>query len=271
MRLSISNIAWPAEADSVVAALLRRHGLDAIDVAPGILFPDLAAATPADIAARRGWWADREIEIVGMQALLYGTEGLNLFGPPPVQAAMLAHLGRVCRLAAGLGARRLVFGSPRNRNRSGLSDADATAVAAAFFRRLGDIAALHGCTICLEPNPPAYGANFMTDLASAAAAVRATDHPAIRLQLDVGALAMTGEDPAEALAATAPLVAHIHASEPHLAVLGDDGTGHATAAAAIRRYCPDRVVAIEMRAAPEPLPALDRALGFAVATYGDPA
>ena len=154
MRLSISNIAWPAEADAAVAGLLHRHGLDAIDVAPGTLFPDLAAATPAEIAARRGWWADRGIEIVGMQALLYGT------GAKPVRPAR-----RSRRRCWPISARSAA--SPRASAPAGWSSARrATATAAAsptptpppppptFFRQLGDIAAparLHSASSPTRP------------------------------------------------------------------------------------------------------------------------
>lgn len=269
MRLSISNIAWPAGEDAAVAALLARHGVGAVDVAPSKYFPVFSEAAPAEIAAVRAWWADRGVEIPGMQALLYGTEGLNLFAEAAVQAAMLEHLAHVCRIAEGLGTRHLVFGSPRNRDRAGLEDAAALEVAVGFFRRLGEIAAGHGAVICLEPNPPVYGANFMTDLASTAAVVRAVDHAGIAMQLDLGAITINGEDAGAALPGIADLIGHVHASEPQLAVLGEAGTDHAPLAAALRAHCADKVVAIEMReAAPDPVAAVDRALGFAVATYG---
>jgi sugar phosphate isomerase/epimerase len=96
-----------------------------------------------------------------MQALLFGTRGLNLFGDAATRNAMLVHLDAVCRIGAGLGATRLVFGSPKNRDRTGLSDAQAETLAIDFFRRLGDIAGNHRVQVCLEPNPPCYGANFM--------------------------------------------------------------------------------------------------------------
>ncbi|MGM1231309.1 sugar phosphate isomerase/epimerase, partial [Escherichia coli] len=70
----------------------------------------------------RQWWADQGIEITGMQALLFGTTGLNVFGDNKSQEALLEHMRAVCHIGAGLGAIRLVFGSPKNRDRSGLSD-----------------------------------------------------------------------------------------------------------------------------------------------------
>ena len=269
MRISISNIAWRPEDDTSVAALLAKHGVDAIDVAPGKYFEDFATTSTKDITDVRLWWMDRGVEIVGMQALLFGTQGLNIFGEPAVREKMLTYLAHVCRIAQGLGARFLVFGSPRNRDRSGLDDRSTANIARDFFRKLGGIAADQDTMICLEPNPPVYGANFMTDASTTAEVVRAVDHPAIRMQLDVGALTLNGERAAEVLAADADIVAHIHASEPQLKVLGDCGTDHGLVAAAIRERCSDRIVTIEMREdEAAPMDSLDRALAFAKRWYG---
>ena len=269
MRISVSNIAWDRRDDLAVAELLVKQEIDAIDVAPGKYFDDFATASDEDINNVRCWWMDRGIEIVGMQALLFGTQGLNLFGEPSVRKRMLTYLGHVCRIARGLGARFLVFGSPRNRDRSGLDDQSTADIAIDFFRRLGEIAADQDAVICLEPNPPIYGSNFMTDSLVTAQVVRAVDHPAIRMQFDVGALTLNGEDAAVVLADVADLIAHIHASEPELKVLGDCGTDHGPISSAIRTLCPDKIVTIEMREdAHAPLICLERALAFAQRWYG---
>lgn len=246
MRLAISNIAWETTEDEVIAELLARFAVDAIDIAPGKYFPEPAKATDAEIAQVKDWWAQRGIALTGMQALLFGTTGLNVFGSEQSQAALLQHLAGVCRIGAGLGAARIVFGSPKNRDRSGLTDQQALDAAVLFFRKLGDIAQACGVTICLEPNPTCYGANFMTTSAETAVVVRAIDHPAIRMQLDTGALAINGEDPFTVLEDCAELIGHIHASEPDLLPLGDGGTDHEKMARAVAHYLPEHVVTIEM-------------------------
>lgn len=273
MRLSISNIAWDVTEDEAIARLLQRFGVDAIDVAPGKYFPDPSKASPDDMARIRRRWAERGIEIVGMQALLFATAGLNLFGAREVQDAMLAHLAAVCRIGAGLGAPRLVFGSPKNRDRSGLDDEAATEIAVAFFRRLGETAQAHGVAICLEPTPTTYGANFMTDSAQTADIVERVAHPAIRLQFDTGALATNGEDAEAVLQRFATLIGHAHASEPGLRPLGDGGCEHAKAAAALRRHLPGHVVCVEMLATQgeSHVQSIERALELARRQYGDPA
>lgn len=273
MRLALSNIAWDVSEDEEVVALLQRYNVDAIDVAPGKYFPDPADASEYDIARVKAWWAERGFEITGMQALLFGTTGLNVFGPAEVQEAMLRRLAAVCRIGAGFGATRLVFGSPKNRDRSGQTDQEAMDVAVSFFRRLGDIAKSHGVLICLEPNPPRYGANFMTTSADTARVVEHVGHAAIKMQLDTGALTINGEDAGDVLRSYSPLVGHVHASEPDLLPLGDGGTDHSKVNAALEQYLPTHIVSIEMLATKsEPhLVAIERALTAAVSSYQAPA
>ena len=272
MRLAISNIAWDVPEDEDVAQLLHRYSIDAIDVAPGKYFPDPVNASDEGITRVRAWWAERGIEITGMQALLFGTTGLNVFGPEAVQDAMLGHLAAVCRIGAGLGATRVVFGSPKNRDRSGLSDQEAMDVAVSFFQRLGGIAESFGVVICLEPNPPCYGTNFMTTSGETAQVVAQVAHPAIKMQFDTGALTINGEDADSVLGSYANLVGHVHVSERDLLPLGDGGTDHGKMYAALCHYLPTHLVSIEMLATKnEPhLVSIERALKVAVNSYRAP-
>ena len=269
MRLAISNIAWDISEDASVADLLGKFGVDAVDVAPGKYFPDPANAKDEDIAKVRRWWADHGIEITGMQALLFGTTGLNVFGESKSQEAMLEHLRAVCRIGAGLGATRLVFGSPKNRDRSGLSDAQALEQAVSFFRRVGNTAQEHGVIVCLEPNPTQYGANFMTTSEEAAHVVAAVGHEAIRMQFDTGALMINRESPEAVLECSSRLIGHVHASEPDLVPLGDGGTDHQLMHRALSQYLPEHLVSIEMVATKEEphLQSIERALVCAVECY----
>ncbi len=269
MRLAISNIAWDVAEDEAIISLLSRFGVDAIDIAPGKYFPEPAEATDEEIARVKSWWAECGIEITGMQALLFGTTGLNVFGTQAVQDTLLQHLAAVCRIGTGLGATRVVFGSPKNRDRSGLSDEEATEVAVKFFRRLGDIAQSYDVLICLEPNPTCYGANFMTTSEETAKVVEQIAHPAIKMQLDTGALAINGEDITVVLQDCASLIGHVHASEPELLALGDGGAKHAVFARAIKKYLPNHLVSIEMLATnnePHTI-SVERALVVAIEHY----
>jgi D-psicose/D-tagatose/L-ribulose 3-epimerase len=269
MRIAVSNLAWHVSDNEAIATLLNKHRIDAIDVAPGKYFPDIGAARSSEMGRVRDWWATRGIAITGMQALLFGTTGLNLFGDAGAQAALLAHLEVLCRIGSELGATKLVFGSPKSRDRSSYSDAQAYEMATTFFRRLGDLAGRHGVLFCLEPNPPRYGANFMTTSAETAQVVMAVAHSAIRMQLDTGAIAINGEDPWQVIRDYGALIGHVHASEPDLVVLGDGPADHGRTASALKTFLPDQVVSIEMLLpkGEAPLPALERAMKVAIHHY----
>lgn len=269
MRLAISNIAWDVDEDADIAELLKRNGIDAIDIAPSKYFPNPVEAADEEISRVRCWWAERGIEITGMQALLFGTTGLNVFGSQETRETMLRHLAAVCRIGAGLGATRLVFGSPKNRDRSGLNDEQVAEMAIPFFRKLGDIAQMQGVQICLEPNPANYGANFMTTSAETAEVVRQVAHPAVRMQLDIGALTINNEDPAAVLQYSASLIGHIHVSEPGLVPIGDAGTNHIKVATCLRQLLPRHIVSIEMLASKSEshLASVERALVVVIRNY----
>jgi sugar phosphate isomerase/epimerase len=247
MRLAFSNIAWDREEDVSVVGLLEANHVNAVDLVPGKYFPDPEVAKAADVALVARWWHDRGFEITGMQALLFGASGLNVFGNDDSRRRLLRRLDSVFAIGEGLSARNLVFGSPRQRDMTGLSGQNAVDMAVDFFSQAGDLAAARNVVLCLEPNPVRYGCNFMTDAESTADIVRRVGHPAIRMQLDLGAIAINGEDAAEVISRHADLIAHIHASEPDLVPLGEGTTNHAAAAAAIRAHLPDHVVSIEVR------------------------
>lgn len=264
MRLSISNIAWDTSEDESIASLLKRYAVDAVDIAPGKYFSDIKHTSNMEILEVRNWWQARGIEITGMQALLFGTTGLNIFGTEQSRKAMLDHLEHVCRIGRGLGAKWLVFGSPKNRDRADLSDKEAREIAVPFFQALGERAAAYGVVICLEPTPPHYSGNFMIDSAETADIVKCVGHNAIRMQCDTGAITLNHEDIQEITDTYAGLIGHIHASEPDLLTLGEGATQHAVIAPYFKQHFPDKTVCIEMLAKPagENYAAVEQALQF---------
>lgn len=269
MRLSISNIAWDPAEDTEIAKLLKNYHINAIDIAPSKYFSNFFTTGKSEIVAIKNYWLDHGIELVGMQSLLFGTQGLNIFGSPSVQAALLKHLAAVCRISAILGISRLVFGSPKNRDRTGLGDEEALTQAIDFFRRLGNIALHEGVVFCLEPNPICYGSNFMTSSCETAQVVMHVNHPAIRMQLDTGALLINDESIDSLLNKHAHLIAHIHVSEPGLVPLGDLTTNHSVLFHALKKHLPNHIASIEMLATKnEPhTVSIERALIHAITHY----
>ncbi len=269
MRLAISNIAWEVSEDEQIAALLGKYRIDAIDVAPSKYFSDPHNTKESEIIRVRDWWSGHGIDITGMQSLLFGTTGLKIFATGKSRTAMLKHLEAICRIGSGLGATRLVFGSPKNRDRLQLSNQEVEEIAICFFRSLGDIASRHGVVICLEPNPACYGANFMINSSETAAIVSAVGHPSIKMQLDTGALTINEENFALVIKDYVDIIGHIHASEPDLVPLGSGCTAHAEIGKILWEYLPESIVSIEMLTTSERnnLDPIEAALETAVLHY----
>ncbi|HEH9433216.1 TPA: sugar phosphate isomerase/epimerase [Aeromonas sobria] len=244
--ISISNIAWDVAKDDEVAKVLNDYGVSYIDIAPPKYFDIPSKTEEIKILEVKHYWNSNGVKPIGMQALLFGTTGLNVFGASETQDLLLQHLTHICRIGSTLGAKKLVFGSPKNRDRSHLDDHQTLEISIDFFRRLGAIAESYGVVICLEPNPECYQSNFMTNSIDTANIVQEVNHPHIRMQLDIGAMNINNEDPAKIIKSVAPIIHHIHISEPQLAPLNKDNPYHIKAAEAIQTYLPEMPMTIEM-------------------------
>jgi len=260
MRLAISNIAWNDADEPRVLALLRQRAVAGIEIAPTRLWPDWAGATPTAARRARTRLADEGFDVPSMQAILFGKPELSLFGDA---TAFADHIRRVADLAAALGARVLVYGAPKSRDRGGLTPAAAFDRAVTVLRPVAAECAARDTALCLEPNPAAYGCNFILDSSAGLALVQAVDSPGLRLHLDTAGMALAGEDPAEAVAAAGGNLRHIHVSEPHLAPIVPASIDHARVGRALRRAGYRGWVAIEMRRVDDVVPTLARAIDHA--------
>lgn len=246
MEVSISNIAWDPTQDKAVAALLHQYDVNYIDIAPSKYFPQINLATEKDILSVKQFWKKQGIALLGMQSLLFGTKNLNIFAEKEIQEAMLKHLKNVCHIANLLGVEKLVFGSPKNRDRNGLTDQEAEEKAYEFFNKLGNIALAENVIICLEPNPICYGANFMTTSEETWQMVKKINHKSIKMQLDTGAISINEEDILQLLSFAKNEIGHIHLSEPQLVPVGTAKTDHYLFSRAIKKEIQGAKVAIEM-------------------------
>jgi sugar phosphate isomerase/epimerase len=248
VNLAVSNIAWDPVQDDEIAELLRREGVGGVEIAPTKWRERPLESSRADALSYRRAWEDRGLPIVSMQSLLFGRPDLQLFGDAGSRADMLDYLRRIIELGSRLGARALVFGSPKNRLRASLPMAAALEIAAGFFRVIGEHARDHSVVFCIEANPPAYGCDFITTTQEAVDLCLVVNHPAIRLNADLGGITMSNEDVRPTLRAAASFVGHFHASEPNLAELGA-AADHGAAADALEAIGYSGWVSIEMRAA----------------------
>ena len=273
MNLAISNIAWSPSQDEGVAGILHEARLSAIEVAPTTVWPRPLEADPGEVESYRRLWERRGFPIVALQALLFGQDDLRLFEDGAEgRNRMLTYLEGIMELGSRLGARALVFGSPKARRREGVPRDEALRIAGEFFRDVAEAAERRRVCICIEANPPQYGADFIMNAGEAISLVSQVDRPGFRLHLDTACMQLAEDDLAASITTGAPFLRHFHVSEPNLAPVGVPGSGidHAWAADALRRAGYDGYVSVEMRsvALEHQLETVRRAAVFARKTYG---
>ncbi len=268
MKLSVSNIAWPAELDDTVLPWLASSGIGAIEVAPTRVWPNWEGIDAQSVSRFRRRVEAEGLVISSLQSILFQRPELKLFGSVADRVAMREHLCRCADLAADLGASCLVFGSPKNRSRGTLPEEEAFAIAAGFFAQVGEDYAGRGVRLGFEANPSDYQCDFATESGTASRLVRAVASPGVALHLDTACLHLAAEDTAQAIARNADILCHFHASEPNLGGFSAPVSAHAEAAQALGRTGYGGWVALEMRAGDPPLPALREAVDFVRRTYG---
>lgn len=268
MKLAVSSLAWEPSRDDEVRTLLSAHGVAGVEIAPLKYWPSLPQITARALATFRQQWADAGISIVALQGILFGMPELQLFGSPHQRAALEQHLIETSRIASALGAGIIVLGAPRNRLRGALTEAQAVDAAAPLLRRVAVAADELGCILCVEPNPPRYGGDFVRTSVEALDLVSAVDHPGFGLHLDAGAIQISAE-PDSIVVEAAQAARHFHISEIDLVAVGAGTVSHQAMGTLLRQGGYVGWKSIEMRPMPgnELSGALDRAIVTALDAY----
>lgn len=271
MQLAISNIAWQPHEEEAVANLMQAYRFEGVEIAPTKTWANPLQAGESEITSFRNLWEKRGIQIVAMQALLFGRPELTLFGEETSRRETLEYLQGMIRLASKLGVKVLVFGSPKNRKTGALSQDEIDRIAIPLFRALGEHAAKHDVTFCIEPNPAQYDCDFVTTSLEGLALVKQIDHEGFGLHLDAGGMTLSQEPIDSVLAECLPAVRHFHASEPMLAPLGDGSVDHPRFASALKQGGYANWVSIEMRPPGDgaPLASIEAALAAVKRHYSE--
>ncbi len=247
MRFAICNETygdWPFErvCDDIAAC-----GYDGVEVAPFTLGADPSALTEA-YAAEMGEVARKAgIAVCGLHWLLVKPEGLHLTTSDDAvrkhTVAFMQHLARIC---AALGGSVMVLGSPRQRSvPEGDMYDDAFARAAHACRSVCEVAGPLGVTLALEPLTP-EDTNFLASADEAARLMRAVDHDACKMHLDVRAMCSETRTIPELIAAHADDLAHFHANDKNLRGPGTGDVDFAPIAKALHDVGYESWVSVEV-------------------------
>lgn len=247
MKLSISNIAWNKQDDKIVYRLLQENHIYGLDIAPARIFDK-----PFEITKEQGQQFKEELKEygltpVGMQSLLFGTTGLALFEDEETRKQTIDHLKKMMDYAQKIGITKLVFGSPKNRLINNLPKEKIEQLSYDIFNELGDYATSKNVYFCIEPNPIAYGADFITNTKEGIELVKQVNNPGFRLHMDLGTMIMNHENMKELVKEGLSVTEHIHLSHPHLEPVIGFKEVHQKFSKILKENGYNKVVSIEMK------------------------
>jgi D-psicose/D-tagatose/L-ribulose 3-epimerase len=260
MKLAISNLAWDESENVEIAKLLHKYDVLAIEV---------ALSKVSDIHLFKKFWGDQHIKIVATTSLLFGHPELLLFKDQDTRSQTLKYLVKAVEDAAFVGARTMVFGSPKNRSKQGLADEDASNIAVEFFNKIGKEAKKYGVYFVIEPNPPLYGTDFINTTQEAIQLVKLVNHPNFGVHLDTSTMTINKEGYAKTIAEALPYAHHFHISERGLKPIPSRDTDHAKVAKALKESGYKDWVSIEMPLGQDidHLEQIEKTLGFVTSVY----
>jgi D-psicose/D-tagatose/L-ribulose 3-epimerase len=269
MKIAISNIAWQSHEEKAIAYFMQQLGIEGVEIAPTKIWSSPLTASDAEIAEYKQFWLNHQIQIVAMQALLFGKPDLTIFSDAQKRQETIDYLAGIIQLGAKFGAKVLVFGSPKNRHIKDLPAADVAEIAGEFFDRIGTISHQVGVQFCIEPNPTAYDCDFINDSSQGLDLVKSVANPGFGLHLDAAGMTLSQENIDVAIENASSHLCHFHISEPYLEPIGTGGVEHEKFAAALRRSNYRGWTSIEMKAQhpDNNLVVVEKALKMALKVY----
>jgi len=217
MKFGICNETYQGWEFDAACAHAASAGYDGIEIAPFTLADDprelsLEAATRyGRVAMQAG------LEVIGLHWLLVKPMGLHLTtDDTAVRKQTIGFASRLAEICAAMSGKIMVWGSPKQRNiAAGQKREDARGHAVDAIWDICEVAGPLGVTIAMEPLGPAE-TNFLNTAAETIEFIRAVDHPACQLHLDVKAMSTERLTIPEIITASRPWLRHFHANDPNL-------------------------------------------------------
>lgn len=270
MKLAVSNIAWTKEEEPQVAELLKSLGVKFVEIAPTKTWNEPTDATDANINEYKMWWKGYGIEIVAFQSMLFSHPEYAIFQSDVKRQVTQDYLKSFTEMAGGMGVKRMVFGSPKNRQLNNVSPEVAVIIAKDFFTDIANTAASNGVVFCIEPNAMQYNCDFITNTKQGIDLVKKVDNTGFGLHLDIACMTLAEDDIAESINDAKEYLKHFHISSPMLGQVDEnDGVAHNVAAVSLKNINYEGYVSIEMRPGDSGtnVQRVRRAVQFAQKTY----
>jgi sugar phosphate isomerase/epimerase len=248
MRISLCNEVIAGMPFERQCAFARDVGYDGIEIAPVTLTDDPTALTDSQIATWRRAAAEAGLPITSLHYLLRAPAGLSITtADAAVRRRTVEVMRALCALAADLGARVLVHGSPDQRVLAHGEEDDGRKRGIECFAAVAEAAAQANVTYCIEPLARNQTA-FVNTVEDAAAIVHAIGGPAVRTMIDCSAAGQAETVAvAELIARWVPtgLIGHIHFNDPNRRGPGEGTMAFAPILAALKASSYAGLAAVE--------------------------
>ena len=245
MKIALCNEVIADRSFAAQCDLAAKLGYDALELAPFTLAEEphlIGRGARQDIrrtVTAAGLW------VSSLHWLLVVPEGLSITSADgAVRARTVDVARRLVELAADLGAKILVHGSPAQRRLAETGDADR---GKAFFLEIAESAAAAGVVYCIEPLA-GRETNFINCVADAAAIVREADSPALRTMVDCSAASLDENQPVDALLhqwLPTGLIAHVQVNDQSRQGPGQGRDRFAGILGALKAHDYSGIVAVE--------------------------
>lgn len=218
MKISLCNEVL-ADYDFPRQCEVAHHlGYDGIELAPLTVSSEPHLMPAGRRAELRRIAADAGVPITGLHYILRAPEGLSITSKDAAQRKKTIDvMKRLCDLAADLGGKTLVHGSPAQRRLETGDEADGRKRAIECWAAMAPAAEQAGVHYCIEAlAPPA--ANFINTIDEAIAIVQAIGSPAIMTMIDCSAAGAFEKAPIpELIRRYVPtgLIGHVHFNDPN--------------------------------------------------------
>ena len=217
MRISLCNEVIRELPFERQCALVKKLGYDGLEIAPVTLSDDPPKITAARRAELKQIAADNGVAITGLHFLMVAPAGLSITTKDDaVRARSVEVMRALCGLAADLGAKLLIHGSPVQRQLERGDEAEGKKRGIESFAAAAAAAEKAGMTYLVEPLAP-QDTGFVTSVDEALAIVHAINSPALKTMIDCSAMGRAGFDVPALIRKHLPtgLVAHIHLNDPN--------------------------------------------------------
>lgn len=215
----ISNLAWSHYEEKKVINILKKYRIKKLEFSPNLLLKN--NFNPKNVKKIKKKWKKYGFKLYSMQSVLFGIDNAYVFGNKYQNLVFLKEVRKKIKLAKALGAKVIVFGSPKNRKTFKKKNNYLNSTFVKTFKKISADCKRNKVNLCLEPNPKIYKSEYMVNTREASEIAKKIDNPFIKINLDLGAMIFNKENIEKVIKNNMNLIGHAQVSAPKLLSLSN--------------------------------------------------